>query len=127
MRLWAYLLSGTTILRGLYYFSLIRRSRSRPLADLHRYERYGFVTSILNGTAMGLSFWLVAAHGDLTAQLVLTLINCFFAIATIANASRQFWIFFPSRSCTWDKACSSGSASAGQTERNWRSPCRFSR
>lgn len=94
MRLWAYILSSTTILRGLYYFALIPKIRTAPLADLHRYERYGFVTSILNGAAMGLSFSLVAAHGDLTAQLVLTLINCFFAIATIANASRQFWIFF---------------------------------
>lgn len=93
MRLWAYLLSGTTILRGLYYFSRIPKIATATLAELERYERYGFVTSILNGTAMGLSFWLVAAHGDLTAQLVITLINCFFAIATIANASRQFWIF----------------------------------
>lgn len=94
MRLWAYLLSGTTILRGLYYFSLIPQIRTATLAALERYERLGFVTSILNGTAMGSSFWLVAAHGDVTAQLVMTLINCFFAIATIANASRQFWVFF---------------------------------
>jgi two-component system, sensor histidine kinase len=94
LRLWAYLLSGTTLLRGLYYFSLIPKIRGATLPQLDRYERFGFVTSIFNGTAMGLSFWLVAAHGDLTAQLVITLINCFFAIATIANASRQFWIFF---------------------------------
>ena len=56
MRLWAYLLSGTTILRGLYYFSLIPQIRTATLAALERYERLGFVTSILNGTAMGSSF-----------------------------------------------------------------------
>lgn len=94
MRLWTYILSGTAIFRGLYYFSLIPKIATATLGQLTRYEQFGFVTSILNGTAMGLSFWLVAAHGDLTAQLVITLINCFFAIATIANASRQFWIFF---------------------------------
>ena len=94
MRLWTYILSGTAILRGLYYFSLAPKIANATLEQLARYEQFGFVTSILNGTAMGLSFWLVAAHGDLTAQLVITLINCFFAIATIANASRQFWIFF---------------------------------
>jgi signal transduction histidine kinase/CheY-like chemotaxis protein len=94
MRLWTYILSGTAILRGLYYFSLAPKIANATLGQLARYEQFGFVTSILNGTAMGLSFWLVAAHGDLTAQLVITLINCFFAIATIANASRQFWIFF---------------------------------
>lgn len=94
LRLWAYILSATTVLRGLYYFSLIPRITRATLAELELYERVGFVTSILNGAAMGSSFWLVAVHGDLTAQLVITLINCFFAIATIANASRQFWIFF---------------------------------
>jgi two-component system, sensor histidine kinase len=93
LRLWAYILSGTTLLRGVYYFSLIPLIPKASLVELERYERLGFVTSILNGAAMGSSFWLVAAHGDLTAQLVITLINCFFAIATIANASRQFWIF----------------------------------
>ena len=72
MRLWAYILSGTAILRGLYYFSLIPKIANAKLDQLIRYEQLGFVTSILNGTAMGLSFWLVAANGDLTAQLVIT-------------------------------------------------------
>ena len=122
------MLSGTTILRGLYYFSLIRKIPIAPLADLYRYERYGFVTSILNGTAMGLSFWLVAAHGDLTAQLVLTLINCFFAIATIANASRQFWIFFLVTIVHLGQGVLFWfGVGRDQTERSWKSPCRFSR
>jgi signal transduction histidine kinase len=58
--------------------------------NLKRYERYLFASAILNAIAIGSSYWLVARTGDLTVQIVITLISCFYGIGTLVNAASHF-------------------------------------
>jgi signal transduction histidine kinase/CheY-like chemotaxis protein len=66
-----------------------RIDRASP-ALLDRYEAYLWISATVNAIVIGSSFWLVAANGDLTVKLVMTLISCFYAIGALVNASSHF-------------------------------------
>ena len=88
--IWAGLILSGTAARAILCQVLRRRIDTASVSDLKRYEYYLFASAVLNAVAIGCSYWLVARTGDLTVQMVITLISCFYGIGTLVNASSQF-------------------------------------
>lgn len=87
---WALSLASTTLLRALISLYVLRHVDDDTPEWRTRGERLLWTTALLNSAVIGSSFWLVAAHGDLTVQLVMTLLSCFYAIGALVNASSHF-------------------------------------
>jgi signal transduction histidine kinase len=88
--IWVCFVVGATAGRAVLCRILQGRISIATSADLRRYQRYLFVSAVLSAFAIGSSYWLVARTGDLTVQIVITLISCFFGIGTLVNASSHF-------------------------------------
>jgi len=88
--IWAGLILGGTAVRAILCRVLRRRIDTASRSNLKRYEYYLFASAVLNAVAIGCSYWLVARTGELTVQMVITLISCFYGIGTLVNASSQF-------------------------------------
>jgi signal transduction histidine kinase len=91
--IWAGFIVVATIIRTILCQVLNSRLETATGSDLRYYESYLFASAVLNAIAIGSSFWLVARTGDLTVQLVITLISCFYGIGTLVNASSHFSSF----------------------------------
>ena len=91
--IWAGLMLSGTAVRAILCQVLRRRIDTATGYNLKRYEYYLFASAILNAVAIGCSYWLVARTGDLTVQMVITLMSCFFGIGTLVNASSHFQSF----------------------------------
>jgi signal transduction histidine kinase/CheY-like chemotaxis protein len=83
-------MGGATAIRALLSSTIRQRIDAASPATLRRYEGYLWASAVLNAMIIGSSFWLVAASGDLTVRLVMTLISCFYAIGALVNASSHF-------------------------------------
>jgi two-component system, sensor histidine kinase len=93
MYVWAGLISTAMIGRTILCHALSRRIDTASTTDLVRYERYLFISAVLNALAAGSAFYLVARNGDLTVRLVITLLCCFYGIGTLVNASSHIVSF----------------------------------
>ena len=91
--IWACLMIGATLARAILCQFLQSRFDTASATTLRRYECYLFTSAVLNAIAIGSSFWLVARSGDITVQMVITLISCFYGIGTLVNASSHFSSF----------------------------------
>ncbi|RYG63582.1 hypothetical protein EON77_20775, partial [bacterium] len=67
---WTVLMSFTALLRAIVCLRIAPGIGHATAPQLRRYERGLWVTMSLNSFAIGSSFWLVAAHGDLSMQVV---------------------------------------------------------
>jgi signal transduction histidine kinase/CheY-like chemotaxis protein len=88
--IWMGFMVGATAGRAVLCKVLQRRIETATSYNLRRYERYLFASAIVNAIAIGSSYWLVARTGDLTVQMVITFISCFYGIGTLVNASSHF-------------------------------------
>jgi signal transduction histidine kinase/CheY-like chemotaxis protein len=88
--IWASLMLSGTAVRAILCQVLRRRINTASGSRLKRYEYYLFASAVLNAVAIGCSYWLVARTGDLSVQMVITLISCFYGIGTLVNASSHF-------------------------------------
>ena len=93
--------------------------------ELRRYEACLWLSGIVNAIVMGSAFWLVAANGDLTVRLVMTLLSCFYAIGALVNASSHFPSFATVTVIHLGQGSCSGWASAQQTPWYWSWPFRM--
>jgi signal transduction histidine kinase len=93
MYLWAGVITTAMIARTILCHAIGRRVESASAADLVRYERYLFISAVINAVASGSAFYLVARNGDLTVRLVVTLLCCFYGIGTLVNASSHIASF----------------------------------
>jgi len=90
---WTVLMSFAALLRAIVCLRIAPGISDANAQQLARYERWLWLTMALNSFAIGSSFWLIAAHGDLTMQVVITLLSCFYAIGALVNASSHFASF----------------------------------
>lgn len=88
--IWAVLMLSGTAFRAVLCQVLRRRIDKAAGSSLKRYEYYLFASAVFNAIAIGCSYWLVARTGDLSVQMVITLISCFYGIGTLVNASSHF-------------------------------------
>ncbi|MFL6600541.1 MAG: hybrid sensor histidine kinase/response regulator [Steroidobacteraceae bacterium] len=87
---WELAMAAVAFARALLCGMIRGSIETASLAKLRQYEIYLWVSATANAIVIGSSFWLVAANGDLTVRLVLTLISCFYAIGALINASSHF-------------------------------------
>ena len=93
MYLWAVFISTAIAIRAILCHWLRKQIDTASSSDLVRYERYLFVSAVVNAIAAGSSFYLVARNGDLAVRLVITLLCCFYGIGTLVNASSHLASF----------------------------------
>ena len=87
---WELAMAVATALRAILCSHIKKTLPTASRDKLRQFEIYLWVSATLNALAVGSSFWLVAANGDLTVRLVMTLISCFYAIGALVNASSHF-------------------------------------
>jgi signal transduction histidine kinase/CheY-like chemotaxis protein len=90
---WSALMAVAALLRALACQAIRRRVDVATPAQLRGFERVLWATAIFNTFAVGSSFWLIAANGDVTVRVVMTLLSCFYAIGALVNASSHFASF----------------------------------
>jgi two-component system, sensor histidine kinase len=93
LHLWQICMMGATLGRAVLCTVMRKHIDSASLVQLNRFEQYLWISATLNAIVMGSAFWLVAANGDLTVRLIMTLISCFYAIGALVNASSHFASF----------------------------------
>jgi signal transduction histidine kinase/CheY-like chemotaxis protein len=86
----AVLMASTTIVRAIICRYLEPKLEGTTGQDLDRFEFVMWISLIANTTATGMSFWLVAAYGDLIVKFLITLIAFFYASGSLVNSSSHF-------------------------------------
>ena len=87
---WLLLLFLSTAARSVLSHKIRPQLDTAPPEQLERFQRWIFISGIVNSTVVGSSFWWVGLDGSEHAVFLITIGCCIYATGAMANASVHF-------------------------------------
>lgn len=84
---WAGIMLVVNTWRGLESILVGRRIATATAEQLHRFDRSVLISAVVSSFAVGCSYWLIAAHGDVYVELVVTLLTMIHVMCGFVHAT----------------------------------------